>query len=196
MAFIYAISTSFFTKLLTLFLHNVLYTKSGNSSVGRAQPCQGWGREFESRFPLHFPSLSRPLRAKARFQAYPARWQSGYAADCNSVYAGSIPTRASIFLLFTAPYYVEALPAGRLVLCGFQSNRLRQGAPYHVTGCHTDQCCHRPDQATHQAANKHQYHAFHTDSSCLPGNCIDPSIGHCVRRWVDPLVLSRQNTVH
>ena len=26
--------------------------KSGNSSVGRAQPCQGWGREFESRFPL------------------------------------------------------------------------------------------------------------------------------------------------
>ena len=26
--------------------------KRGNSSVGRAQPCQGWGREFESRFPL------------------------------------------------------------------------------------------------------------------------------------------------
>ncbi len=25
---------------------------SGNSSVGRAQPCQGWGRGFESRFPL------------------------------------------------------------------------------------------------------------------------------------------------
>ena len=23
-----------------------------NSSVGRAQPCQGWGREFESRFSL------------------------------------------------------------------------------------------------------------------------------------------------
>ena len=30
----------------------VLGTKCGNSSVGRAQPCQGWGREFESRFPL------------------------------------------------------------------------------------------------------------------------------------------------
>ena len=27
-------------------------TQCGNSSVGRAQPCQGWGREFESRFPL------------------------------------------------------------------------------------------------------------------------------------------------
>ena len=26
----------------------------GNSSVGRAQPCQGWGRGFESRFPLFF----------------------------------------------------------------------------------------------------------------------------------------------
>ena len=30
----------------------VLKRKCGNSSVGRAQPCQGWGREFESRFPL------------------------------------------------------------------------------------------------------------------------------------------------
>ncbi len=33
-----------------------------------------------------------PLRMTAE-----ARWQSGYAADCNSVYAGSIPTLASIF---------------------------------------------------------------------------------------------------
>ena len=29
-----------------------LRSKRGNSSVGRAQPCQGWGREFEPRFPL------------------------------------------------------------------------------------------------------------------------------------------------
>ena len=28
-------------------------SKCGNSSVGRARPCQGRGREFESRFPLH-----------------------------------------------------------------------------------------------------------------------------------------------
>ena len=27
-------------------------SKCGNSSVGRARPCQGRGREFESRFPL------------------------------------------------------------------------------------------------------------------------------------------------
>ena len=26
--------------------------QSGNSSAGRARPCQGRGREFESRFPL------------------------------------------------------------------------------------------------------------------------------------------------
>ena len=29
-----------------------LLQTSGNSSVGRARPCQGRGREFESRFPL------------------------------------------------------------------------------------------------------------------------------------------------
>jgi hypothetical protein len=28
--------------------------QSGNSSAGRARPCQGRGREFESRFPLQF----------------------------------------------------------------------------------------------------------------------------------------------
>ena len=30
-----------------------LHLFCGNSSVGRAQPCQGWGRGSESRFPLH-----------------------------------------------------------------------------------------------------------------------------------------------
>ena len=28
---------------------------------------------------------------------FSAEWQSGHAADCKSVYAGSIPTSASIF---------------------------------------------------------------------------------------------------
>ena len=31
----------------------------GNSSVGRAQPCQGWGREFESRLPLYVRDKSK-----------------------------------------------------------------------------------------------------------------------------------------
>ena len=35
----------------------VLGTICGNSSVGRARPCQGRGREFESRFPLHKEKL-------------------------------------------------------------------------------------------------------------------------------------------
>ncbi len=29
-----------------------LHCNRENSSVGRAQPCQGWGRGFESRFSL------------------------------------------------------------------------------------------------------------------------------------------------
>ena len=33
-------------------MHLFLRRKCGNSSVGRARPCQGRGREFESRFPL------------------------------------------------------------------------------------------------------------------------------------------------
>ena len=33
----------------------------GNSSVGRARPCQGRGREFESRFPLQV-SRRNPVR--------------------------------------------------------------------------------------------------------------------------------------
>ena len=57
----------------------------GNSSSGRARPCQGRGSEFEPRFPLHILIV--------------AEWQSGYAADCKSVYAGSIPTSASIKLI-------------------------------------------------------------------------------------------------
>ena len=49
-------------------------SSGGNSSVGRAQPCQGWGREFESRFPLQlslrgFRRLRRglnPAKTRAR----------------------------------------------------------------------------------------------------------------------------------
>jgi hypothetical protein len=70
--------------------------KRGNSSVGRARPCQGRGREFESRFPLQFALSHR----KPGFGPRKAGWQSGYAADCNSVYAGSIPTPASISKAF------------------------------------------------------------------------------------------------
>ena len=39
-----------------------------------------------------------------------ARWQSGYAADCKSVYAGSIPARASIFSLSCAAIRSRSKP--------------------------------------------------------------------------------------
>ena len=40
-----------------------LHLFCGNSSVGRAQPCQGWGREFESRFPLMFAQVAELVDA-------------------------------------------------------------------------------------------------------------------------------------
>ena len=49
-------SAFFFKKVcrikINAYLCNPIREVRGNSSVGRAQPCQGWGREFEPRFPL------------------------------------------------------------------------------------------------------------------------------------------------
>ena len=61
-----------------------MLSSCGNSSVGRAIPCQGIGREFESRLPLQFIAFLSTM----------AGWQSGYAAACKAVYAGSIPAPA------------------------------------------------------------------------------------------------------
>jgi hypothetical protein len=41
-----------------------------------------------------------------------ARWQSGHAADCNSVYAGSIPTRASIFTIACPRQFIGPIRPG------------------------------------------------------------------------------------
>src|SRR5689334_3845573 len=41
----------------------------GNSSVGRAQPCQGWGRGFESRFPLSGRYGGKGGRAVGRYDS-------------------------------------------------------------------------------------------------------------------------------
>ena len=43
--------------------HYLCTTISESSSVGRAQPCQGWGREFESR-------LSLKTKASANAEAF------------------------------------------------------------------------------------------------------------------------------
>src|SRR3990167_11076355 len=83
-----------------------LMKQCGNSSVGRAQPCQGWGREFESRF-----TLKISLRKILGFFSFMAGWQSGYAAACKAVYAGSIP--ASAFTFFLVPVFCPGGGIGR-----------------------------------------------------------------------------------
>ena len=49
---------------------------SGNSSVGRAQPCQGWGREFESRFPLQIGGMAEWLCSGLQIRV--SRFDSGF----------------------------------------------------------------------------------------------------------------------
>jgi hypothetical protein len=70
------------------------------SAVGHwLSSCERQRREFELRFQL--PILDRKPRRSARrgFLICKARWQSGHAAACKAVYAGSIPTLASSDLL-------------------------------------------------------------------------------------------------
>ena len=42
----------------------------GNSSVGRAQPCQGWGRGSESRFPLFFYTTGKQSNSMNLYLRY------------------------------------------------------------------------------------------------------------------------------
>ena len=101
---------------------------SGNSSVGRAQPCQGWGREFESRFPLQFPAGMSARRRRclrlsglggmaagaecAMAHSSRAEWQSGHAAACKAVYLGSIPGSASSSLTVFNPKSIQPAYCG------------------------------------------------------------------------------------
>ncbi len=45
-------------KMFTFAALKTFFYTSGSSSVGRARPCQGRGREFESRLPLKDPGLT------------------------------------------------------------------------------------------------------------------------------------------
>ena len=42
----------------------MLASQRGNSSAGRAIPCQGIGREFESRFPLQTSTLNNQFKVQ------------------------------------------------------------------------------------------------------------------------------------
>ncbi len=54
---------------------------SGNSSVGRAQPCQGWGREFESRFPLQFTMNCDNIIVEKALSSLAERSDYGWVAE-------------------------------------------------------------------------------------------------------------------
>ena len=70
---------------------------SGSGSVGRASPCQGEGRGFESRLPLHFLARERPGSGTAGPSRSPpaAPSSSGRTADFGSVNRGSNPRGAA-----------------------------------------------------------------------------------------------------
>ena len=65
----------------------------GHGSVGRAPPCQGGGRGFESRCPLQF--IRSPF--SGGLLLIMARWPSGKAGACKALTTGSNPVLASIF---------------------------------------------------------------------------------------------------
>ena len=52
--------------------------QSGNSSAGRARPCQGRGREFESRFPLQYSSGGMAEWLCSGLQIRGSRFDSGF----------------------------------------------------------------------------------------------------------------------
>ena len=62
--------------------------KCGNSSVGRAQPCQGWGRGSESRFPL---KCSEKWELLFRFAQVAELVDAHVSGACVSQRAGSSP---------------------------------------------------------------------------------------------------------
>ncbi len=61
------------------------FVACGRGAVGSAQPCQGWGRGFESRRPLDGADASTPA----------VEWPSGEATACKAVHTGSIPVSTS-----------------------------------------------------------------------------------------------------
>ena len=82
---------------LLLFTFIVVFI-SGNSSVGRAQPCQGWGRGSESRFPLDYFFIINQDRFK--FRAQVAELVDAHVSGaCVSQRAGSSPVLGTMFKL-------------------------------------------------------------------------------------------------
>ena len=86
-------SLTFATAFSEMFLTK---DNCGNSSVGRAQPCQGWGRGSESRFPLNI--LNTPLRRFFPSLAQVAELVDAHVSGaCVSRRAGSSPVLGTLF---------------------------------------------------------------------------------------------------
>ena len=90
-----------------------LKVMSGNSSAGGAQPCQGWGRGFESRFPLHFFHLfiARQWR----------RSQEVRQRSAKPLYTGSNPVAASIYTRVSIFYCFNTISIFMLLVTGKES---------------------------------------------------------------------------
>ena len=70
----------------------------GRSSVGRASPCQGEGRRFESGRPLRgngAPDLASGALFRMMREHHPVGWPRGEATACKAVYTGSNPVPTS-----------------------------------------------------------------------------------------------------
>ena len=88
--------------------------RRGNSSVGRARPCQGRGREFESRFPLKANGSphgcrfalkrARPVRSTPKPPEGAAFLES---ADTSSLRHDRL-VRPSLFYVISAPIGIAA----------------------------------------------------------------------------------------
>ena len=74
-----------------------------NSSVGRAQPCQGWGREFESRLPLKI----KEVRSDGGIGRH-----AGLKILCLYGRAGSSPASSTMPSLFSGGFLLKKLVKG------------------------------------------------------------------------------------
>src|SRR5690606_13754878 len=90
-------------------------TSSESSSVGRAQPCQGWGREFESRLSLSCLGGGTGRHAGLKI-LFPLR-QCGF--DCRPRYLDKSSSRDGLF------YFISFL-FSREPRISFKTGRLRK----------------------------------------------------------------------
>lgn len=98
--------------------------KSGSSSVGRARPCQGRGRGFESLRPLHSPSGE--LISFGRAQT--SRLRAAFCLPALCLPALCLPALLSLDLLLACPVAHETGRAGMFAsdcLVGAAARRAR-----------------------------------------------------------------------